>query len=74
MTSLTRLTAISPIDGRYADKCTALRPLFSEAGLIRQRVRVEARWLQALVNVARLPELRSLMIWRPASTKPRLTK
>lgn len=60
MTPSTSLTAISPIDGRYADQCAALRPLFSEAGLIRQRVRVEARWLQALVNEARLPELQGL--------------
>ena len=60
MTPLTSLTAISPIDGRYADKCAALRPLFSEAGLIRQRVRVEARWLHALVSEARLPELQGL--------------
>lgn len=42
------LTAISPIDGRYADKVAALRPVFSEYGLIRFRVLVEVRWLQAL--------------------------
>jgi adenylosuccinate lyase len=42
------LTAISPIDGRYADKTTDLRAVFSEYGLIRHRVLVEARWLQAL--------------------------
>ena len=45
---LTSLTAISPIDGRYAGKTTDLRPVFSEYGLIRQRVTVEVRWLQAL--------------------------
>ncbi len=56
----TGLTAISPIDGRYADKNEALRPIFSEHGLIRYRVLVEVRWLQALaaepslVEVARL--------------------
>ena len=60
MTQLTSLTAISPVDGRYADKCAALRPQFSEAGLIRQRVRVEARWLHALTNDAKLPELQGL--------------
>ena len=60
MTPPISLTAISPVDGRYADKCAALRPLFGEAGLIRQRVRVEARWLQALVSEARLPELQGL--------------
>jgi adenylosuccinate lyase len=47
---LTALTAISPIDGRYADKTAALRPIFSEYGLIRHRVQVEVRWLQALTR------------------------
>ena len=47
---LTPLTAISPVDGRYADKTLPLRPIFSEYGLIRQRVRVEVRWLQALAR------------------------
>ena len=42
------LTAISPIDGRYADKTHDLRAVFSEYGLIRHRVMVEVRWLQAL--------------------------
>ncbi len=45
---LTSLTAISPIDGRYASKTLALRPIFSELGLIRSRVLVEIRWLQFL--------------------------
>ena len=49
MTNFT-LTAISPIDGRYADKVDALRPIFSEYGLIRFRVLVEVRWLQALAQ------------------------
>jgi adenylosuccinate lyase len=44
------LTAISPIDGRYADKVNLLRPIFSEYGLIRYRVEVEVRWLQALAQ------------------------
>ncbi|MEY3881892.1 MAG: hypothetical protein RIQ94_2688 [Pseudomonadota bacterium] len=44
------LTAISPIDGRYADKVEKLRPVFSEYGLIRFRVLVEVRWLQALAE------------------------
>ncbi|ASF45596.1 adenylosuccinate lyase [Methylovulum psychrotolerans] len=44
------LTAISPIDGRYADKVEKLRPVFSEYGLIRYRVEVEVRWLQALAQ------------------------
>jgi adenylosuccinate lyase len=45
---LTPLTAISPIDGRYAAKSEALRSVFSEYGLIHHRVIVEIRWLQAL--------------------------
>ncbi len=47
---LTALTAISPIDGRYADQTADLRPIFSEYGLIRHRVLVEVRWLQALAR------------------------
>lgn len=54
------LNAISPIDGRYADKCAELRPLFSERGLIRQRVRVEALWLKALAAEPLITELRGL--------------
>jgi adenylosuccinate lyase len=45
---LSSLTALSPIDGRYASKTETLRPIFSEYGLIRHRVVVEIRWLQAL--------------------------
>ena len=45
---LSSLTAISPIDGRYGNKTSDLRPIFSEYGLIRQRVTVEIRWLQSL--------------------------
>jgi adenylosuccinate lyase len=44
----TELTAISPLDGRYAAKCDPLRPLFSEYGLIHLRILVEVRWLQFL--------------------------
>ena len=51
------LTAISPIDGRYADKVDALRPIFSEYGLIHFRVQVEIRWLQALANQAEIVEV-----------------
>jgi adenylosuccinate lyase len=53
------LTAISPIDGRYAAKTEPLRAIFSEFGLIHQRVRVEVRWLQALSRhpaIAEVPE------------------
>ena len=54
------LNAISPIDGRYADKAAELRPLFSERGLIRQRVRVEALWLKALCAEPGIVELRGI--------------
>jgi adenylosuccinate lyase len=52
------LTAISPIDGRYANKVEELRPIFSEYGLIRSRVQVEVRWLQALANHPLITEVR----------------
>lgn len=42
--------ALSPLDGRYAAKLTAVRALFSEAGLMRERVRVECAWLLALAQ------------------------
>ncbi len=58
--NLSSLTAISPIDGRYAGKCGDLRTLFSEYGLIRQRVRVEALWLKALAMESGIVELRTL--------------
>ncbi|MBK8815142.1 MAG: adenylosuccinate lyase [Methylococcaceae bacterium] len=51
------LTAISPIDGRYADKVEQLRPIFSEYGLIKYRVLVEVRWLQALANHPKIIEV-----------------
>ena len=54
---LTALTAISPIDGRYADKTAELRTIFSEYGLIRHRVQVETRWLQALACHPGIPEV-----------------
>jgi adenylosuccinate lyase len=55
--SQTALTAISPIDGRYNGKVEALRPIFSEYGLIRYRVKVEVRWLQALANHPQITEV-----------------
>ncbi len=45
---LSPLTALSPLDGRYGAKMAALRPLFSEFGLMRHRVRIEIEWLKAL--------------------------
>jgi len=47
---LSSLTALSPVDGRYASKTKDLREFFSEYGLIKHRVLVEVRWLQALSN------------------------
>jgi len=51
------LTALSPLDGRYAGKVDALRPIFSEYGLIRARVKVEVEWLLALAAEPGIPEL-----------------
>ncbi|MGB9092533.1 MAG: adenylosuccinate lyase [Gallionella sp.] len=48
MTMLTKLTALSPLDGRYHGKVDALRAYFSEFGLIRFRVLIEIEWLKAL--------------------------
>lgn len=47
---LTALTAISPVDGRYGSKVSVFREIFSEYGLIRNRVTVEIRWLQKLAT------------------------
>jgi adenylosuccinate lyase len=58
--NLTSLTALSPIDGRYADKTYGLRPIFSEYGLIRYRVQVEAGWLLALASHPGIPEVQAL--------------
>ncbi|MFJ2390997.1 adenylosuccinate lyase, partial [Pseudomonas koreensis] len=54
---LSSLTEVSPVDGRYAGKTQALRPIFSEYGLIRARVLVEVRWLQRLAAHAGIPEV-----------------
>ncbi len=58
--NLNSLTAISPIDGRYAEKTFSLREIFSEYGLIRNRLFVEIRWLEALSahpGIKEVPEL-----------------
>jgi adenylosuccinate lyase len=52
------LTALSPLDGRYAGKVEPLRPVFSEFGLMHRRVKVEIEWLLALAaepGIAELP-------------------
>ncbi|MEN1944270.1 adenylosuccinate lyase [Luteimonas sp. MJ293] len=51
------LLALSPLDGRYAPKADPLRPIFSEYGLIRARVRVEVEWLLALAAEPGIVEL-----------------
>ncbi|MBA3599459.1 MAG: adenylosuccinate lyase, partial [Methylibium sp.] len=53
------LTALSPLDGRYAAKLDALRPLLSEFGLMQRRVQVEVEWFIAL-GEAGLPEFAPL--------------
>jgi len=54
---LSALSAISPVDGRYGNKVKALRPIFSEFGLIKYRVTVEVRWLQKLATTAEIEEV-----------------
>ena len=57
---LDALTALSPLDGRYEGKTAVLRPYFSEFGLIRRRVLVEVRWLQALAGHGQIKEVPAL--------------
>ena len=59
---LTPLSAISPIDGRYREKVKELAPFFSETGLIRTRVEIEARYLVALSDIG---------VVRPLTSKER---
>ncbi|WAT02867.1 adenylosuccinate lyase [Rouxiella chamberiensis] len=54
---LSSLTAVSPVDGRYGDKVSALRTIFSEFGLLKFRVQVEVRWLQKLATCAEIKEV-----------------
>jgi adenylosuccinate lyase len=68
--NLTSLSAISPVDGRYAEKTVSLRPIFSEYGLMRYRVVAEVRWLQALAADPGIPEVPPLS----ASANARLEK
>jgi adenylosuccinate lyase len=51
------LTSISPIDGRYSDKTSPLKPIFSEFGLIKYRLLVEVRWLEAMSNNPHISEV-----------------
>ncbi|MBM4218555.1 MAG: adenylosuccinate lyase [Gammaproteobacteria bacterium] len=54
------LHALSPLDGRYADKCADLATLFSEGALIAHRVRVEVAWFSHMANSGRFPALAGL--------------
>ena len=54
---MTQLTALSPLDGRYAQQLADLRPIFSEYGLIYYRVVVELKWLQHLAAEASIKEV-----------------
>lgn len=54
---LSELTAITPIDGRYASKTQALREIFSEFGLLKYRVEVEVKWLDLLAGCADIEEV-----------------
>ena len=59
---LSELTAISPVDGRYGSRLGNLKEIFSEFGLIKNRVKVEVFWLKMLANhpgIAEVPELSS---------------
>jgi len=56
---LSALTAISPADGRYGSKTKELRAIFSEFGLIKYRVIVEIRWLQALSDNEKIAEVQA---------------
>ncbi len=55
---LSELTAISPLDGRYASKTAELRPIFSEYGLMRFRVQVELTWLKQLAACGQISEIK----------------
>ena len=57
---LSNLSAISPIDGRYAGKCEEFREVFSEYGLIKRRVLVECKWLEALTAAKEIKEAKRL--------------
>ncbi|TKR33160.1 adenylosuccinate lyase [Luteimonas gilva] len=57
MTAESQLLALSPLDGRYAGKVDALRPIFSEYGLVKARVKVEVEWLLALAAEPGIGEL-----------------
>ncbi len=53
------ITALSPVDGRYAEKTKALSPFFSEKALLFYRLLIEINWLQYLSSREEIPELRA---------------
>ena len=55
-----RLTALSPLDGRYCEKLDALRPIFTEFGLNKRRVAVEIGWLKMLASCPAIEEVSPL--------------
>ena len=57
---LSSISPLSPVDGRYGSKTAALRPYFSEFGLIYNRVLVEVRWLQCLAAHPQITEVSPL--------------
>ena len=57
---LSELTAISPVDGRYGGRLNNLKEIFSEFGLIKNRVKVEVFWLRMLANHPGIPEVPAL--------------
>jgi adenylosuccinate lyase len=63
------LTALSPLDGRYASKVEALRPIFSEFGLMHRRVQVEIEWLLALAAEPKIAELQPFHASQVATLK-----
>lgn len=75
MSSLSALTALSPIDGRYAAKADPLREWLSEAAFMRHRVKVEVHWLIALsqAGLAEIPRwpMPSARCWPWSTTLPR---
>ena len=60
MSAAEMLMAISPVDGRYASKCSELKTVFSEFGLVSRRVAVECAWLAALAAEKKVPECKAL--------------
>ncbi len=68
------LDAVSPLDGRYAAQADALRPYFSESGLIRHRVHIEIEWLIALAAEPAIAELAPFSVQSVAELRALATK